>query len=788
MNGADSSGVDTSILTVSNVNTGDAGNYYVMASNCANTVTSSNGTLTVTSPTTTNTLSVASSNPSSGVSITVTPNDTGGNGNAGTPFTRTYTNNTTVTLTAPSTYVGNNFQQWQQNGVEYTTSPTATVTMNNNYTMTAVYVTPTTTYTLTVASSNPGSGVSITANPTDNNGKGGGSTSFALTYNSSTVVTLTAPSTASGNNFQSWLQDGITWTNTMATTLTMGANHTMTAVYQTPGPTRIIDLVPQSNLAFGNVQVNTVASRVVIIVNDGNTNLDISSIIYPVGFSGNWSGTILAHNQAAIAVNFSPTTLGSYGGTMTVKSDATSGSNTLPISGTGVIPPPPSTNRIPVTAFETLHQFDDSDGNNPYGSLVQGSDGGFYETTFLGGSTPSGTLSGWGTIFRIASDGTFISLYSFLQSNSSTDGTQPFAGLVQGTDGNFYGTTREGGAIGDGTIFSITSYGTLATLFSFNAASGVGPWNLVEGSDGNFYGTSQSGGTGYGNIFRITPNGTFTNLYSFQGSDGSLPGAGLVSGSDGSFYGTTSYGGTNGGNGTIFKIAPDGTFTSLLSFSGVNGTYPSASLVEGSDSNFYGTASGGGAWGNGTVFRITPGGALTTLYSFTGGSDGYWPVGALMQATDGNFYGTTSAGGTNGVYARYGTIFQITPTGRFTTLHLFQAGSEGRNPQAGMVRGQDGNLYGTTVNGGTNDQGTVFRLVIPPTLQAVTLTGGTIMITWGAVPNQAYQLQHITDMTQTNWMSSISSITATSATMTVSNVIGSVTQQFYRILMMPEAW
>ena len=300
--------------------------------------------------------------------------------------------------------------------------------------------------------------------------------------------------------------------------------------------TRIIDVVPESGWSFGNVQANTIATRTVTIVSEGTTNLVISGISYPPGFSGNWSGTILHGNQVVIAICFSPTALISYSGTMTVNSDATSGVGTIPISGTGVRPPPPPTNRVSVSAFETLHSFADFDGNNPYGTLIQANDGGFYGTTYRGGGTGLG--GGVGTIFQIAPDGTFTNLYFFNWTNN-TIGTQPYAGLVQDTDGNFYGTTQDGGTNGDGTIFRITSYGTLTTLFTFNSFSGVAPWNLVEGSDGNFYGTSESGGTGYGNTFRITPNGVFTNLFSFHGSDGSDLHDGLVLGTDGNFYGTT---------------------------------------------------------------------------------------------------------------------------------------------------------------------------------------------------------------------------------------------------------
>ena len=183
-------------------------------------------------------------------------------------------------------------------------------------------------------------------------------------------------------------------------------------------------------------------------------------------------------------------------------------------------------------------------------------------------------------------------------------------------------------------------------------------------------------------------------------TDVSSPAAGLVQGSDGNFYGTTEQGGVNGPDpGTVFKITPSGTLTTLHSFVFIDGWHPRAALVQGSDGNFYGTTVEGGQYEFGTVFKITPSGTLTNLYSFAG-SDGANPRG-LVQGSDGNFYGTTFSGP--------GTVFKITPSGTLTTLYSF-AGSDGANPDAGLVQGSDGNYYGTTYYGGANNVGTVFRL------------------------------------------------------------------------------
>ncbi|HTS17604.1 MAG TPA: choice-of-anchor tandem repeat GloVer-containing protein, partial [Verrucomicrobiae bacterium] len=254
---------------------------------------------------------------------------------------------------------------------------------------------------------------------------------------------------------------------------------------------------------------------------------------------------------------------------------------------------------------------------------------------------------------------------------------------------------------------------------------------LVQCSDGNFYGTTYYGGTsGYGTVFRISSSGSLTTLYSFSYSDGAYPEAALVQGSDGNLYGTTYQGGTSG-YGTVFRISSSGSLTTLYSFSYSDGSYPYAGLVQGSDSNFYGTTSQGGASGVGTAFRISPGGNLTTLWSFTGCTDGSYPHAGLVQGSDGNFYGTTPYGGMDDA----GTVFLLTAGGSLTTLYSFSYG-DGANPYAGLVQGSDSNLYGTTANGGTSGDGTVFRIasglcgyLFTPNAASFGSTGGSGSVT-----------------------------------------------------------
>jgi uncharacterized repeat protein (TIGR03803 family) len=456
-----------------------------------------------------------------------------------------------------------------------------------------------------------------------------------------------------------------------------------------------------------------------------------------------------------------------------------------------------STN-LPLTI---VYSFSGGDGSNPNG-LVQGSDGNFYGTTEYGGP------GGGGTVFKITPLFMFTSLYSFSDiTEFPFDGFCPAAGLVQGQDGNFYGTTEYGGEYfnqyGDsfGTVFKITTNGTFSSLYSFSGSDGANPVaQLVQGADGNLYGTTPYGGMDYylndGTVFKITTNGSFTSLTWFGGSDGIEPEGGLVQGKDGNFYGTTDYGGGYN-NGTVFKATPGGTLTTLYSFTGgSDGANPAAALVLGTDGNFYGTTYAGGAYTNqygqslGTVFKITTNGTFASLHSFSS-SNGANPFAGLVQGADGNLYGTTYAGGafTNQYGQGLGTVFKIAPTGTLTTLYSFTGGSDGANPLAGLVQGTDGNLYGTTSGGGTNNAGTIFRITLAsapqPVFRSVSLAGGTITLTWGALVGQTYQLQFTTNLNQTNWNDLGNAIIATGSTASATNAIGPDPSRFYRVKVGP---
>jgi uncharacterized repeat protein (TIGR03803 family) len=308
------------------------------------------------------------------------------------------------------------------------------------------------------------------------------------------------------------------------------------------------------------------------------------------------------------------------------------------------------------------------------------------------------------------------------------DGAGPQGGVVQGLDGNYYGTTGGGGANGMGTVFRMTPDGSVTTIYSFTGElDGYDPQAaLVLGNDGNFYGTSQGDAAhpNNGTVFRITPAGSMAILHEFHGDnahhdDGAYPEAALMLGSDGNFYGTTR-GGGNYGQGTVFRIASSGTFALLCSFAySQDGGGPTASLAQDSNGNIYGTtpaSNGGHDPGNGTVFKIDTFGGFHVLHTFPGDlGNGESPQNnGLVLGNDGNLYGTTYPGYSN---VLFGTVYKITPQGTFTTVYSFTGTTDGGNPNQ-LVAVSDGNLYGTTQFGGTNtyQQGTAFRITLSGSL------------------------------------------------------------------------
>jgi uncharacterized repeat protein (TIGR03803 family) len=360
--------------------------------------------------------------------------------------------------------------------------------------------------------------------------------------------------------------------------------------------------------------------------------------------------------------------------------------------------------------FTSLADFNGSDAALPkFNGLVQGTDGNFYGVAFDGG-----TANG-GSVYKVTPDGTVSLVYSFCTLAQCADGFQPEGSLLLGADGNFYGTTGSGGATNFGTVFKLASSGTLTTLYSFCPRSGcfdgslpIG--SLVQGFDGSFYGVTSGGGApGRGTIFKITPDGTLTTVHTFCSLTNCVDGNGpfsLVLARDGSMYGITVAGGTQE-DGTVFRFTPAGQFQTLYSFCSLtdcaDGSTPIGSLVVTATGMVFGATEGGGAGlDGGTLFELSPSGTLTTLYSFCLAEtclEGAFPETGLIQATDGRLYGGADEGGFN----NRGTVFRITTAGALIRLHSFDA-SDGAFPLSPLLQGTDGKIYGTTAQGGPQNR------------------------------------------------------------------------------------
>jgi len=405
-----------------------------------------------------------------------------------------------------------------------------------------------------------------------------------------------------------------------------------------------------------------------------------------------------------------------------------------------------------------------TDGAYPlYAGLIQDADGNLYGTTFSGGAGNGAGNggSGVGTVFKVDNTGHETVLYSFCSAAYCTDGVFPYAGLIQDADGNLYGTTEEGGvsgygsASGDGTVFKVDNTGHETVLYSFcsaaNCTDGSNPYaGLIQDAAGNLYGTTEApgGANGGGTVFKVDNTGHETVLYNFCSAvnctDGFAPSAGVIEDAAGNLYGTTVQGGANNG-GTVFKVDNAGHETVLYNFCSAanctDGQHPAAGLIQDAAGNIYGTTLAGGAnygttgvngfRGGGTVFRVDNAGHETVLYNFCSASnctDGFNPYAGLIQDAAGNLYGTTFQGGANygttGVngYRGGGTVFRVDNAGHETVLYSFCSAAnctDGSSPYAGLIQDPAGNLYGTTFAGGANygttgvngpRAGTVFKL------------------------------------------------------------------------------
>jgi uncharacterized repeat protein (TIGR03803 family) len=489
-------------------------------------------------------------------------------------------------------------------------------------------------------------------------------------------------------------------------------------------------------------------------------------------------------------------------------------------SGQGAIfkltlPTCPCTNRLMLT---TVIDFERTNGVEPLGQLVQGSDG------MLCGATAGGGAFDQGTVFKTTLDGSLTTLASF----NGTNGTFLVSTPVQAVDGNLYGATAGGGPdydpdltqynTGYGTIYRLDSNGVLTTLFTFNLTNGdgPGPGGLVIGKDGALYGVTQQGGPNFtnandgdGTIFKITTNGDFTLLVSFDGTNGVYPG-GIILASDGNFYGTTRVGGIDDSNGvgTVFRMTPDGQLTTLFKFNQTNGAHP-LSIIQASDGCLYGTTGGGGqyytgdpngygtAYGYGTVFRITTNGDFTLIASldFTNGAV---PCGGITEVGNGIFCGIAAYGGRYGSVESFGpgqfgfvdggTVFQVTTDGDLTAPFSFFPSTSRNLPVSpeitlgnSLIKASDGNLYGYALS---PDSGCIFaiRPVQPPVLRPV-MQPGQINLSWNAWAGYPYLVMYETNLIGSNWNWATTIVPQTNGPASFSDPISSDTQRFYQVIL-----
>ena len=346
------------------------------------------------------------------------------------------------------------------------------------------------------------------------------------------------------------------------------------------------------------------------------------------------------------------------------------------------------------------------DGSLPWSVPLMDKAGNLYGVTTYGGGFDGGT------VFMVTPAGIETVLYSF--GTLSSDGYYPGGNLVMDKRGNLYGTTNSGGAYDEGTVYKLAPDGTETTLYNFGSQSGDGAYTqagLVRGTKGNLYGVNEAGPDGCGTVFQVTRRGTETILHTFgsQAGDGCLAGYGqLIRDSKGNLYGTTRQGGAHNA-GTVFMVTPAAVETVLYSFGSQSGdgNNPYGPLIMDKKGNLYGATVGGGANGYGTVYKVTPTGSETVLFSFVNQSgDGNSPYGSLVMDKAGNLYGTTLSGGVGN-----GTVYKLTPAGVESTIYSFGSQSgDGAQVFMGLIKDNQGNLYGTAAAGGAFGEGTVFRV------------------------------------------------------------------------------
>jgi uncharacterized repeat protein (TIGR03803 family) len=472
----------------------------------------------------------------------------------------------------------------------------------------------------------------------------------------------------------------------------------------------------------------------------------------------------------------------------------------------------------------TLVSFAVTNGSLPQAALAQGSDGNLYGTTKYGGTNLVGN------VFQLTPDGGLTNLYSF---EGGADGIYPVAPLLPATDGDLYGTTPTGGDSGSGNVFTITPAGAFTNLYSFTGGlDGDGPTGaLVQGADGNFYGLTPYGGaSGKGNAFRITPGGVLATLYSFTGgTDGYSPAGALIRGADGNLYGVTTHSVLSGIElfGTVFRLTPSGALTTVHGFGDLilnDGLNPYAGLIQSVDGNLYGTTYTDHHGGNGTVFRMAPdGSSFATLVYFDGFDGGAHPATALVEGADGSLFGTTTSGGTGGrgtvfrlsftgppqitgqpashtVVGGVDALFSVAVSGARSFTYQWQkngtnlvdggnlSGSTNRTLSLANVSLADAATYSVVVSnalGSATSAGARLTVVYPPVFLATVKSNCTLTLAWSAAAGQRYRLQSSTSLATTNWTFQGGFITASGSSAMASDNTCTNARKFYRVVLLP---
>jgi len=451
-----------------------------------------------------------------------------------------------------------------------------------------------------------------------------------------------------------------------------------------------------------------------------------------------------------------------------------------------------------------IHSFSGgSDGQEPYAGLLQGTDGALYGTTFEGGTNKAGL------VFKVNPDGSSNApIWNFEGNSIDPGGLSNPSGLIQGADGALYGTEGFGGTNSVGSVFKVNMDGTRFTvLHSFSQLAG-GPYEptaaVIQGDDGMLYGTTQFGGpAGIGAVFKISTNGTgYETLHTFGSipNDGNQPQAPLIQGLDGALYGTTSLGGVSAvggasGFGTVFKLNRDGSgFTIIHNFlpKGGDGQLPfTAWLAQGNDGVIYGTTqqggstSSGGSTGSGTVFKLNPdGNGFAILHSFgVNPNEGKFPDAAMVMGADGALYGVTEQGG---LY-NYGVVFTLQTNGKgYVELYHFGANStDARYPGSPLIQAADSVFFSTTKFGGKDNLGTVFRIApAPPVISDLKpLPDKSMRLSIRAASNFVFRVEASSD--HKTWTAITNVLNSTGTFQVIDHGAMSASQRYYRAAWVP---